>query len=686
MKIPAFGSFKSDLRKLEKHKVRSKRTPRKKTVRFVAIDGEALWRIQNLERIQEYCLLASSEEGSWIYQRTGLSTIQILDWLTEIGTNSKSSTVSTKFVGFALGYDVNCWFRDVSPETRDLIFAGVKNVQWKDYEIEYRAKRYIVIRKRCPNAPIDVRAFDQIKIYDAFSYFGTSFEKACESFLGEALPIVKWGKKFRSGFVHSQIEKVIEYCQAENQQLVLMMDKIKGWFDELGMEPREWYGPSAVAQYCLKKWGIESEQGLHHYRTLPNDLYEVFNFAYYGGRFEAFKIGHFNWLYSYDINSAYPDAMRFLPTLESPEKWRHLDAYSSSDAFAVYRVTWDCPEDTYIGPFPWRSRTGSILFPISGEGWYWKPEIDSAVRRFGRQCIQIHEGWSYPVTADSSIGARVSEIYRKRAELKASGNPAQYALKITANSLYGKLCQSIGTATFNCMPWAGFITSYTRAKLMEAVSGNEQNIVSFATDGILSLVPLPELSCGKALGEWDYQHYDLGGLVLMPGVYRLRASDTDKKVGHRGYQSRLPWVSIVKQLNATGKARIPVQVFITHRLARMQHLKRGKDWLKFVSDTKVVNPQQEVKRSFHFPRGYYDGTETESAGESRQKSKLELIDWRRDFVDSSIRTIPGSESKMTTAYEPKNQSGRNAEKPETLLDSAEVVLRFGEVFSFIMNN
>jgi hypothetical protein len=118
-------------------------------------------------------------------------------------------------------------------------------------------------------------------------------------------------------------------------------------------------------------------------------------------------------------------------------------------------------------------------------------------------------------------------------------NSAEKNIKLSLNSLYGKMAQKIGGSdgkppgTAN--PWyAAAITSWCRRRLLEACLANPQAIVMMATDGIVSLEPLP-LKIGSALGDWEYGEAT-GGMFLQSGVYFYLKAEIE---GDARYVNRL---------------------------------------------------------------------------------------------------------------------------------------------------
>jgi len=93
------------------------------------------------------------------------------------------------------------------------------------------------------------------------------------------------------------------------------------------------------------------------------------------------------------------------------------------------------------------------------------------------------------------------------------GNPAQVALKLCMNSMYGKLAQRIGWDPINRrlppwhqLEWAGWVTSYTRAKLFNMLRRIPfKHLIAVETDGIYTTMNPARLGIehSETLGGWE---------------------------------------------------------------------------------------------------------------------------------------------------------------------------------------
>jgi hypothetical protein len=552
---------------------------------FIGLDGEGV--------DSRYVLLQDSQGGELCNLR-GLSTKTVFNWL--LDRAEALDDLNPAFVGFVTTYDVNMILKDVDDETLERAFQRDDKdfVTWGEYEFLYIPRRIFKLRSQG-------RSFT---LFDVFGFFGTSFVKACESMLGEAMPrLITQGKADRSTFKASDLPRIKRYNAAECQYLVRLCERLRDILESQSIHLTKWHGPGAVADHVLGKRGINLHTEYPNFQedAVPRGLLEAWDCAYYGGRFETMGIGTYRNVQSYDINSAYPYALSGLSALTYAQKWqRHLSPTGPNHGQnAVYLVSWDVNHGTPFGPFPWRGKQKKIYYPLNGIGWYWSHEVKAAIQSFGAQ-IKLHEGWSQPEGEPSILQKEIPRLYDLRKALKRKKDRGEYALKIALNSIYGKLAQRVGRASFRCMPWAGQITSQTRAQLLSAVRGREGSVLAFATDGIVTTDPLP-LKDSENLGGWKAEkHKDF--LVLMSGVYRQDGKTAIEKSAVRGLGKDINWSEVIAALNSRQIYEYRQKVFVTHSLAIHNHLAYGPHRLKFIDTSKRLSPFDSTRRHFESRR------------------------------------------------------------------------------------
>ena len=147
------------------------------------------------------------------------------------------------------------------------------------------------------------------------------------------------------------------------------------------------------------------------------------------------------------------------------------------------------------------------------EAWIFRPGHERANKR------------PFDFIADHFVERRQ---IKETAERTGRYDIREKTIKLSLNSRYGKLAQSVGgdgDAPSVANPYyAAATTASCRRRLVEAALIDPHAIVFFATDGIVSTRPLNGLARMREhgevveLGDWEYFKAD-SGLFVMPGVY-----------------------------------------------------------------------------------------------------------------------------------------------------------------------
>lgn len=432
-------------------------------------------------------------------------------------------------MAFAFNYDVTMMIASLPEKVRERVATG-KAVWWKHYRIENLTRKWFKL--------YDKRQRISITIYDIFTFFGCSALQAWSEYLpdDEDLALVKQGKAGRDSFTYRDLSFLRSYMHRELILYRKLIDRLRDLLLQLDIQPRGWYGPGAVASAFLNLKGIKG----HRTRELPEAVIQASQHAYFGGRFEAFRTGRYNGrVYKNDIRSAYPHALRQLPSLTQGH-WVHREfpdgSYRGVRDFSLYRVSYrgngnrrTLEYHQVISPFPYRDFRGLIHFPRRVEGWYWGVEVSAALRHAQPGEIQILEAWEFIQDEHSERPfAFITDLYAQRAQWKAEGNPAQLACKLVMNSLYGKLAQRIGwneetnePPTWHQLEYAGYATACCRSMVYDVMASNPEAIIAVETDGIFSTQPLDLPQDHKQLGDWEVEEYE-GIAYVQSGVYCLR--------------------------------------------------------------------------------------------------------------------------------------------------------------------
>lgn len=465
---------------------------------FIGVDSEG-WSDPTTNRHYMMALIAGEEA---LYTGEPIGGEEALRYLGSLSPDPI-------YVGYFFDYDATMLLRDIASDSVKLaegIFDRSKRkhrsfIWWHDIGIQYLPKKFL--RVKLPGEPA-------ITIHDVRGFFQCSFVKALTTWdIGtpEERQRIADMKAQRADFDPSQAQEIIDYSKDECRLLAQLVSELRDRFVLAGLNPYPYEGPGPVAGKVLSA-NLGRKASTYE---LPEPVYKMAQYAYYGGRFETAAHGAINVpVYEYDIKSAYPDAMTRLPCLEHG---RWVPGIESE--LWVGQLSWHDPEPKLadFGPLPFRESTSVINYPTSGQGWYWSVEAENSSHEI------TGDTWSYIKRCKCQPFAWVSDLFERRALMDSESPGSGIPLKLVLNSLYGKLCQRIGTAPHYQPVWASLITAMTRAKVYQVYLDHPHKVAMYATDAVFTTEPCPELTLGSALGEWDLVGPFTDLFIFQPGVY-----------------------------------------------------------------------------------------------------------------------------------------------------------------------
>jgi hypothetical protein len=509
----------------------------KRAIWRVGIDGEG---VQTEDGMHVYVMLQwadkTGKHSGKLIDPNGLKTKDILDFILAIPPG-------TVPFGFAFNYDLTKALEGLPddklyflfrPELRRRIgaeaFKGPIKVWWLDYQLQMIGSMFSVKRGKKGRTRT---------VWDIFRFYQKRFTKALEDWQvcdPEIIKRIDQMKEKRETFHEGMIPAMSDYCFEECRYLADLAERLieAHAHPSVDLELKQFYGAGSTAGALLKKLGAKN------WRRDAGEVTERMQPAvaqsFFGGRFENSVIGVVNEpIYCYDICSAYPYQLRFLPCLEHGawRKTRKLsDVERSRAALVQYtlesRIRSDATRNW--GPFPFRTETGSVVFPYeSGGGWVWREEFSVGASLFPH--VGFRQAWVYDCNCGCEPFRAMSELYLARLALGKDG--AGIVLKLGMNSVYGKLVQSIGSPQFQSWIWGSMITSGTRAMLLQvlALFDDWSDVYAFATDSVLCRkevdAPSP-LDTGtsmaseygkRPLGAWDKKIEKRAHFLARPGIY-----------------------------------------------------------------------------------------------------------------------------------------------------------------------
>jgi len=508
---------------------------------FIGWDGEGV----TLPDGSHVFTLLMNSTGRYLWNATGLSTYSCFSFILKEALRIGKGV---NHVWFAFGYDVNMMLGDLTLEELTSIH-GEDEKEWHwcasaNTAVGYRPHKTFSLRRRVVVPSMGGTINARVKMDDTFSFFGTTFLASCDEYLGKNWAdrdlVIEGKSKRATSFEGYDKKDVIRYCHAELRALVRLMETLRERLAFVGIHPRDWFGPGAIASKVLATNRVKRHIG-NFDDIVRGSLDLALRHSFIAGRFEVFRYGTTKEpTWRYDRRSAYPYALAQLASYTG--EWEHVTFPSALPQewvgpdqplpLGLYLVTWRCPFDKaqYIQPFGYRRQDGHVLFPPKVTTWAWSHEIDQAKRLpYGK--LTISEAWLFHTATPEKPFGFMEEMYNERAALKEQGHPAQWALKLGLNSIYGKLVQQVGwkrhedgsTGTppsYFCMFWASQITAITRAGLLKLVIDNNgyEDLIAFETDAAFTKRRWDKVPVGKALGEWE--EAELHNLVyVQSGVY-----------------------------------------------------------------------------------------------------------------------------------------------------------------------
>lgn len=538
-----------------------------------------------------YVLLAISGIPPLV-DREGISTEACLAYLFD--------NLSTENINIIYGgsYDFNMWLRGKLDEehppdlvrniyksnyTSGLNFIGEYGVRWikgKGFEI--------------------TRGERTVKINDVISFFQRAFIQACDEYLGEydGRDVLVREKARRGNFTIEELDNIGAYNQLELELLIRLANELRIRLNRVGLRPRRWDGPGAIAAALFLREGIKKYRN----ENLPKQVARAARFAYAGGRFELIRFGQVNEkVYEYDINSAYPAALRNVPNLVGGKWIRHKAHPDKPFPYALFRVRFTGRNQTIPAPLFCRHANGTVSYPLENETWIWSPEMET-LREYCAQVpdatYEVIEALEYREPVGGKPFAFIDKLYEKRRALKENGDGAHVGIKLALNSLYGKLAQQVGWVpatrsfpvripTYHQLEWAGYVTSWCRAQVLRAVLPKLHTVIAFETDAVFTSEPL-DITIGNGLGEWEVTEFE-SLTYVQSGHYYATTGDQEivKCRGiDKGFISR---AAVESALTLTEKERY-LGAALTRFYGAGIALARGlsKYWCKWLTEPKSL--------------------------------------------------------------------------------------------------
>jgi hypothetical protein len=485
-------------------------------------------------------------------------------------------------ISFAFGYDTTKLLQDL-PRRNLIEFAKFGITEWAGYIISGIPRKHLTIRH-------DDR---ECVIWDVFSYWQMSFIKVLDSSKKELFNTPEWDATIEfmrimkatrgdeDAWAKMSPEETLNYCYKECEALSILYRDILRHCEHYGLNPNRHSGPGAMAEAFFRSVRLidymPDDTG-HYQAGLPT---QVATHSIYGGRFETAILGPVGDVIEDDLQSAYPAEALNLPCLRHGRFREVPDYVPGKQGFYFVGSLTDGP----WAPFPFRvsketrylfngATPGTIVYPHGGRRWVTAAEVEIARNHYGAKKIPVFKGYVFEPDCNHKPFAKIQELYNYRKignpscpnclgskELFCKEHPSpseglKKFIKLILNSIYGKLLQGIGwklietsqygvlssesykAPVFQCYIWASWITGGCRSKVMGAALKGGKDVVSIATDGILTRKPIDGLHVTTwELGTWEESNKKDCWLG-MPGIYAFGSNPSEKEFKRRGLDSR----------------------------------------------------------------------------------------------------------------------------------------------------
>lgn len=555
-----------------------------KNKRFISIATEI---------INNKLIYINTSTGESLTDAAGISSFELIEFMHDLvlthKTHKKNAVI---FVCYAFTKDVEFMFRDLPTNLKDELFqnhvvkkeiAAIEEHKQDLLELQYNKETELSETETVTlyNQIADVRRVlglagkityknysitlmqgkqlmikkDNVSfvLYDIFGFF----RKALSIAVSDHLQISSiWLTEEKSNELETRKQQSTLDCF----YIAKLAEYIYIEFAKRGIHISRFHGSSVITSAILSKSKARDEyRNFKNNRSLPPELKKAVNQSFYGARVEQLKLGSFNNINVYDLNSAYAKAVTYLPQmLQKPcftKDWK-------AEPFSVWHIDYELPKNIYYGLLPNRDTNFITKYKRRGSGYYWQPEIIYLMQNFP-DCIKINRGFYVPYK-QAHFTRSISELYELRRTLKRDNNPLEKVIKLALATIYGKFCQRIGFAYYYNLFYAGFVTSYVRANLLQATHGVENKTICFLTDAIHTTAKL-NVSVSDNLGDFSHEQYD-NGAYLGAGIYKLDNYTTkETKKAMRGF-TYLDYEQAFKDLKDTGTFTAFQDYFCGHNL------------------------------------------------------------------------------------------------------------------------
>jgi len=331
-----------------------------------------------------------------------------------------------------------------------------------DDDITYLSSESLII------AMIIKTEISQITFLDTMRYFpAQSLQKLAESFLGESKDDVPDDYISRmEDYKNEHTENYYRYLRKDCEILYRVYIEFRREINEFTNIGEIGMSAGSTAMRSFRKW-LSTDYPKTRIFSAPEEYQDLANYAFRGGL--TLYIGDGNHIrhkyenvYHYDVISMYPSVMRFVPVPSSPLLYTDKIVLD----FDCFRPGW------YLCNFRQTKGRVPILFPIGSEYPQWQGQAVLShyelefLSKFGEYEILdgvVYDQYLFP------FKKYFDQLLDIRMEAKRNKQSAKtHALKILANSLYGKFSQKAVREIISITSDKDFYETELEAQLRDA--------------------------------------------------------------------------------------------------------------------------------------------------------------------------------------------------------------------------
>lgn len=269
------------------------------------------------------------------------------------------------------------------------------------------------------------------------------------------------------------------------------------------------------------------------WKDMPEECANYWYQACVGGWVEAFKIGHFEKLWDYDIQSAYPYQMRKLANFKNlgAGRWEKVSDFipdHKDGMLGIFQAFYATESDFH--PVIFKDFQGRNFTPTGEYPCFltWNKMEFIKYHKLGE--IKVVDGWVWKPNSPVSrpLYRPIEELYKKKNQ--ATGIEREVIKRVMVG-IYGKLGETLkyNASTpfgefFNPC-WRAEVENNTHLRVMHFCMQNKIVPVSITTDGVLTDKEINIIPSTK-IGEWKLDSVTKG-LVFGSGCIALQGKQKE---------------------------------------------------------------------------------------------------------------------------------------------------------------